>query len=200
VETPFEFADALINKGETVGADWILIDESDVDLELESDFDAEIQRLNKEQNPSLFQKFAKAITARPNSKSEQDKKIEGLNFITRYKYTGSTNPQRDFCKKMMSTDKIYRKEDIVNTDSNLVNAGFGHEGQSYNLFLFKGGARCHHKWVRQTYVSGVKVDVTNPNATTISVAKAEQAGYRVRNPKEVAMMPKDMPNEGFYPN
>jgi hypothetical protein len=200
VETPFEFADALINKGESVGADWILIDESDVDLELESDFDTEIERLNKEQNPSLFQKFVKAITARPNSKSEQDKKIEGLNFITRYKYTGSTNPQRDFCKKMMSTDKIYRKEDIVNTDSNLVNAGFGHEGQSYNLFLFKGGARCHHKWVRQTYVSGVKVDVTNPNATTISVAKAEQAGYRVRNPKEVAMMPKDMPNEGFYPN
>jgi hypothetical protein len=200
VETPFEFADALINKGESVGTDWILIDESDVDLELENDFDAEIERLNKEQNPSLFQKFAKAITARPNSKSEQDKKIEGLNFITRYKYTGSTNPQRDFCKKMMSSDKIYRKEDIVNTDSNAVNAGFGHEGQSYNLFLYKGGARCHHKWVRQTYVSGVKVDVTNPNATTISVAKAEQAGYRIRNPKEVAMMPKDMPNEGFYPN
>jgi hypothetical protein len=200
VETPFEFADALINKGETIGADWILIDESDVDLELENDFDAEIERLNKEQKPSLFQRFAKAITARPNSKSEQDKKIEGLNFITRYKYTGSTNPQRDFCKKMMSSDKIYRKEDIINTDSNIVNAGFGHEGQSYNLFFYKGGPRCNHKWVRQTYVSGVKVDVTNPNATTISVAKAEQAGYRVRNPKEVAMMPKDMPNEGFYPN
>jgi hypothetical protein len=200
VETPFEFADALINKGESVGADWILIDESDVDLELESDFDAEIERLNKEQKPSLFQKFAKAITARPNSKSEQDKKIEGLNFITRYKYTGNPSPQRDFCKKMMSSDKIYRKEDIINTDSNVVNKGFGHNGQSYNLFLYKGGARCHHKWVRQTYVSGVKVDVTNPNATTISVANAEQAGYRVRNPKEVAMMPKDMPNEGFYPN
>ena len=200
VETPFEFADALISKGESVGADWILIDESDVDLELESDFDAEIESLNKEQNPNLFQRFAKAITARPNSKSEQDKKIEGLNFITRYKYTGNPSPQRDFCKKMMSSDKLYRKEDIINTDSNVVNAGFGHLGQSYDIFLFKGGPRCHHKWVRQTYVSGVKVDVTNPNAKEISVAKAEQAGYRVRNPKEVAMMPKDMPNEGFYPN
>ncbi len=199
VETPFEFADVLINKGETVGEDWILIDESEVDLELEDNLDADIERLNKEQNPNLFQRFAKAITARPNAKSEQDKKIEGLNFITRYKYTGNPNPQRDFCKKMMSSDKIYRKEDIINTDSNLVNAGFGHEGQSYNLFLYKGGARCHHKWMRQTYVSGVKVDVTNPNAKDISVAKAEQAGYRIRNPKEVAMMPKDMPNEGFYP-
>jgi len=199
VETPFEFADELISKGETAGEDWILIDESDVDLELESDFDSEIERLNKEQNPNLFQRFAKAITSRPNSKSEQDKKIDGLNFITRYKYTGNPSPQRDFCKKMMSSDKLYRKEDIINTDSNVVNAGFGHDGQSYNLFLYKGGARCHHKWVRQTYVSGVKVDVTNPNATAISIAKAEQAGYRIRNPKEVSMMPKDMPNEGFYP-
>ena len=38
------------------------------------------------------------------------------------------------------------------------------------------------------------------NATAISIAKAEQAGYRIRNPKEVSIMPKDMPNEGFYPN
>jgi hypothetical protein len=201
VETPFEFADALINKGESVGADWILIDESDVDLELENDFDAEIERLNKEQNPSLFQKFARAITALPNSRSKQDEKIGKLKFMTRYRYTGSTNPQRDFCKKMMSADKLYRKEDIINANSNSVNKGFGHNGESYNLFLYKGGPRCHHKWLRQTYVKGVDVNLGDlSNATTISVAKAEQAGYRVRNPKEVAMMPKDMPNEGFYPN
>jgi hypothetical protein len=101
---------------------------------------------------------------------------------------------------MMSADKVYRKEDIVNTDSNAVNAGFGHNGQSYNLFLYKGGPNCHHKWMRQTYVSGVKVDVNNPNAKTISTAAAERAGYRVRNPKEVAMKPIDMPNNGYYPS
>jgi hypothetical protein len=102
---------------------------------------------------------------------------------------------------MMSADKLYRKEDIINANSNAVNKGFGHNGESYNLFLYKGGPRCHHKWLRQTYVKGVDVNLGDlSNATTISVAKAEQAGYRVRNPKEVAMMPKDMPNEGFYPN
>ena len=143
---------------------------------------------------------AKAVTARPNATSEQDKKIGDLRFITRYKYTGDTAGEREFCNKMMSADKVYRKEDIVNTDSNAVNAGFGHNGQSYNLFLYKGGPNCHHKWMRQTYVSGVKVDVTNPNAKTISTAAAERAGYRVRNPKEVAMMPKDMPNNGYYPS
>ena len=29
--------------------------------------------------------------------------------------------------------------------------------------------------------------------------KAEKEGYRVRNPKEVAMKPKDMPYNGFLP-
>ena len=148
-----------------------------------------------------MQRLASTITARPNSKSEQDANIDGIKFYTRYKYTGNPNPQRDFCIKMMGADKIYRKEDIINTNSKAVNDGFGHEGQAYDLFLYKGGPRCHHKWVRQTYVSfeGIKIDVNNPNAVQISTNKAEKAGYRVRNPKEVAMMPKDMPNEGFYP-
>jgi len=199
-ETPFEFADALISKGESVGEDWILIDESEVDLDLEDELDNEIHNLNYPKKKGFFAKLARAVTARPNAKSEQDAKIGELQFITRYKYTGDTAGEREFCNKMMSADKVYRKEDIVNTDSNAVNAGFGHNGQSYNLFLYKGGPNCHHKWMRQTYVSGVKVDVNNPNAKTISTAAAERAGYRVRNPKEVAMKPIDMPNNGYYPS
>lgn len=199
-DTPFEFADALISKGESVGEDWILIDESEVDLDLEDQLDNEIHNLNYPKKKGFFAKLARAVTARPNAKSEQDAKIGELQFITRYKYTGDTAGEREFCNKMMSADKVYRKEDIVNTDSNAVNAGFGHNGQSYNLFLYKGGPNCHHKWMRQTYVSGVKVDVTNPNAKTISTAAAERAGYRVRNPKEVAMKPIDMPNNGYYPS
>lgn len=198
-DTPSALADLLINKGETPPADWVLIDENDVDLEIEAELDAEINALNTPKKKNFLQRLASTITARPNSKSEQDEKINDLNFYTRYKYTGSQSPQREFCQRMMAADKIYRKEDIENTDSNEVNPGFGHNKQKYNLFLYKGGPRCHHKWVRQTYVSSVKIDVNNPNAPTISVAAAEKAGYRVRNPREVAMMPIDMPNEGFYP-
>ena len=33
----------------------------------------------------------------------------------------------------------------------------------------------------------------------VSTNKAEKEGYRVRNPKEVAMKPKDMPYNGFLP-
>jgi hypothetical protein len=39
----------------------------------------------------------------------------------------------------------------------------------------------------------------SPKAKTISTNKAEKAGYRVRNPQQVAMRPIDMPNQGFLP-
>ncbi len=196
-------ADALIDKGEVLGDEWFLIDETEVDLELESELDSEIERLNnKPKNQSLLQKLASTIVSRPNAKSEQDANKDGVRFITRYKYSGDKTGEREFCKKMLSADKIYRKEDIENTKSNDVNFGQGHNGENYNLFLYKGGVNCKHKWLRQTYVSfeNVKIDVTNPNATQISTNKAEQYGYRVRNPKEVAMIPFDMPNHGHHPN
>lgn len=195
-------ADLLIDKGEVLGAEWVLIDESEVDLELESELDAEIEALNNKKKPSLLQKLASTITGRPNAKSEQDENKDGIRFITRYKYSGAEVGEREFCKKMLTADKLYRKEDIENTNSNIVNPGQGHNGEKYNLFLYKGGVNCKHKWLRQTYVSfdNVKIDVNNPNATKISTNKAEKYGYRVRNPKEVAMIPFDMPNNGHHPN
>jgi hypothetical protein len=197
-------ANALIDKGEQLGEEWVLIDETEVDVESEEDLDAEIESLNnpKKKELSLIQKLATAITGRPNAKSSQDENVDGIRFITRYKYSGAESGEREFCNKMLRADKLYRKEDIVNTNSNFVNSGQGHKGLPYDLFLYKGGVNCKHKWLRQTYVSfdNVKIDVTNPNATQISTNKAEKYGYRVRNPKEVAMTPYDMPNHGHHPD
>lgn len=197
-------ADLLIDKGESLGEEWVLIDESEVDMDSEEELDAEIESLNnpKKKELSLIQKLATAITGRPNAKSSQDENVDGIRFITRYKYSGAESGEREFCNKMLRADKLYRKEDIENTNSNFVNAGQGHKGLPYNLFLYKGGVNCKHKWLRQTYVSfdNVKIDVTNPNATKISTNKAEKYGYRVRNPKEVAMTPYDMPNNGHHPD
>ncbi len=199
-----DIANLLIDKGEELGSEWILIDESEVDLDSEEELDKEIESLNnpKKKELSLIQKLATAITGRPNAKSSQDENVDGIRFVTRYKYSGSEVGEREFCKKMLNADKLYRKEDIENTNSNFVNAGQGHKGADYNLFLYKGGVNCKHKWLRQTYVSfeNVKIDVNNPNATQISTNKAEKYGYRVRNPKEVAMTPYDMPNHGHHPD
>jgi hypothetical protein len=193
---------SLIEKGEVLGEEWVLIDETEVDVDSELELDAEIEALNNKKKPSLLQKLASTITGRPNAKSGQDQNIDGVRFITRYKYSGEQTGEREFCKSMLSANKLYRKEDIETTNSNVVNPGQGHDGASYNLFLFKGGVNCKHKWLRQTYVSfdNIKIDVNNPNATQISTNKAESYGYRVRNPKEVAMKPIDMPNNGHHPN
>jgi hypothetical protein len=206
-DTSVDIADSLISKGETLGAEWILIDESEVDQDLEDELDAEIDFLNQKskKDKNLLSKIldlASTITARPNSKSSQDKNIDGIKFITRYKYSGDLVGEREFCNRMLKADKLYRKEDIKQTSSNEVNPGQGHNGNNYDLFLYKGGVNCKHKWLRQTYVSfeNVNIDVTNPNATTISTNKAEKYGYRVRNPKEVSMKPYDMPNNGHHPN
>jgi len=206
-DTSVDLADALTEKGEVLGAEWFLIDESEVDLDAEEELDAEINFLNNKgkKDKNLLSKLvdlASTITGRPNSSSNQDENIDGIRFITRYKYSGDETGEREFCKRMLAADKLYRKEDIEQTSSNEVNPGQGHNGNNYDLFLYKGGVNCKHKWLRQTYVSfdNVNIDVNNPNATTISTNKAEKYGYRVRNDKEVAMKPYDMPNHGHHPN
>ena len=201
-----EIADALIECGEMPNEKWILIDEFEVDLEQEDAIDAEIEMANKPKQ-SLLSKvynFVSTGTANPKAKSEQDKVIDGFQFITRYVYSGETSAKsREFCKKMTAANKVYRKEDIVRMSNQPVNAGWGANGAAtYDIFKYKGGGNCHHKWLRRTYVSfeeGMGIDPTNPNAKTISTNKAEKAGYRVRNPQEVFVRPVDMPHNGFLP-
>ena len=105
---------------------------------------------------------------------------------------------------MVSANKLYRKEDIIAMGEKVVNAGWGPRGaDTYSIWKYKGGGNCHHKWLRKTFkFTGLpkgKGDVTSPKADSISTNKAEREGYRVRNPKEVPMKPKDMPNKGFLP-
>ncbi len=185
-----DIADDLIALGEDVDLEqWELVDERDVDYEQEEALDK-------------MMGFASTGTARPNAKSEQDgENVEGTKFLVRYKYEGSRSPQREFCRKMMSAGKLYRKEDIIRMDNQAVNQGFGPEGAStYSVWLYKGGARCKHKWIRRTYMSkgGVKPDVTSPNAQTISTTKARGKGFRPEaNDPKVAVTPSNMKNKGF---
>lgn len=198
-------ADELINKGEVLGEEWLMIDETEVDYDSEEELDAEINFINnKKEDKSVLSKiweFVSTGTARPNIKSqEQDKTIDGVNFITRYVYSGNLSGEREFCKKMLNADKVYRKEDIVAMEDFAVNAGFGPNGSAnYSIWLYKGGPRCKHKWLRRTYANleGVKIDPTNPTAKPLSNAIAEKFGYRIRNEKEVSMKPADMPTKGY---
>jgi hypothetical protein len=196
-------ADLLIDKGEELSDEWFLIDETEVDYDTEEELDSEINTLNNKKKSTLSKmwKFITSTgTARPNIKDkEQDKVIDGVQFITRYVYSGNLTGQREFCSKMLRAKKVYRKEDIINMGSQVVNSGFGKNGSdSYSVWFFKGGPRCEHKWLRRTYASfETKIDPTNPNAEPLSIATAEKYGYRIRNDKEVSMKPSDMPTKGY---
>jgi len=198
---------ALEDFGEDEDLDeWELIDERKVDYDSEDELDEQIKKLN-EKNPSLLSKiwnFATTGTARPNSKSDQDgKNEEGVQFKVRYQYAPlrASDNSREFCKKMVSAKKIYRKEDIQQMSKRAVNAGWGLNGaDTYDIWLYKGGGDCHHFWMRKTYMakgSKLKPNVGNPNAE-VSVNKAKKEGFKPEvNAKEVAMRPTDMPNNGF---
>jgi len=195
-------ADALIEKGEELGEEWLMIDETEVDYDTEDELDLEIEKINSKKQSTLSKiwQFATTGVARPTNKSEQDKVVDGVNFITRYVYSGNLTGQREFCNKMIRANKVYRKEDIISMGGQVVNAGFGPRGSDvYSVWFFKGGPRCNHRWLRRTYANldGVKIDPTSPKAKPLSNAIAEKYGYRIRNEKEVSMKPSDMPTKGY---
>jgi hypothetical protein len=184
-----------------------LLDVRDVNYDLEDDFDNQVAEWTKELMPkqTTLNKLVNLVrtgSASPNQNSEQDKEIDGLFFKVRYQYVGNNAPERSFCRAMMRASKVYRKEDITRLSGQVVNKGFGEGGSdTYSIWLYKGGPRCHHKWQRRTYVSFNKsASIGSPKTSQISIAKARSYGYRVKNEPEVAMMPNVMPNKGFSPN
>lgn len=195
-------AQALIDMGEDLEENWLLIDEKEVDYDND---DEENELLNKEPKQSLFSKIVNLVStgdARPNITSDQDKNIDGIKFVVRYKYVGLTRTNsRDFCSKMVLANKLYRKEDIKKMDTQIVNEGWGPKGaDTYSVWLYKGGGNCHHRWNKQVYavLSGTALDL--PNQRQIAQAKAEKFGYKITNPDLVAKRPVDMPNYGFLPS
>jgi hypothetical protein len=198
-----QIAQALINLGEDIPENSILIDEYPVDYDLD---DEENETLSKEPKQSLLSKIVNLVSTgdnRPNIRSAQDEVIDGVKFLTRYVYAGAQNAEREFCRKMMTANKIYRKEDIIKMSSESVNPGWGANGaNTYSIWFYKGGGNCHHRWNKQVYAtfSGKAIDVNSKELKQIAVRKAEKLGYVVKNDSKVSERPVDMPNYGFLPS
>ena len=129
-------ADALIEMGEILNEDeWIEIDAIPVTKELE---------INE-----ITLNLARSFASFPNVTSEQDTEL----FKIRYSYEGSLGAQRDFCNKMVSAGRTYRKEDITIAETKVVNPGLGPDGaDNYSIWLYKGGVNCNHFWMRKIYL------------------------------------------------
>ena len=178
---PTELADSLIALGETLDvSEWTMLSSADVDYDTDGDL------------YDLVEFATSTGTARPNSKSAQDSK----EIAIRYRYVGNKSPQREFCRKMMQANKIYRKEDNLQMNKAGINDGFGLGGtNSYSIWLYKGGGRmssnfpqgtCRHKWQREIYLKkGSSLDVNSPLAKTISTSEARRKGYKVPTNKSI---------------
>ena len=131
-----EVADALIELGEVIDEDeWIEVDAIPVTKDLE---------INE-----ITLNLAKSFASFPNVTSDQDTML----FKIRYTYEGAFNAQRDFCNKMVSAGRTYRKEDIILAGSKVVNPGLGPDGaDNYSIWLYKGGVNCKHFWMRKIYL------------------------------------------------
>jgi hypothetical protein len=175
--------DYLTDKGEEMSDEWELIDESPVDYDLEKARDA-------------MWAFARVPSSNPNGKSEQDTEIIKVRYTYAPKSTQESS--RSFCKQMVNAGKVYRKEDIEAASLRAVNPGLGANGaNTYDLFLFKGGARCHHFWSRQTYLKKNNKKISVNQAKKLIREAGVDAKRLPENDKRVAQRPVDMPNEGF---
>lgn len=190
-------ADKLIDLGEDPEDDWILIDQYDVNYD---DDDHENEAIDHILNVSL----TSTGSSRPNSISEQDKRIDDRRYYVRYRYSGDENSNtREFCSKMLRANKLYRKEDIMQMTKQVVNEGWGPRGaDTYSIWLYKGGGSCGHVWRKELYISakGFGLDLKNPFVRDQAWEKAEKAGYKVKNNWKVETMPRDMPYRGFLPD
>ena len=180
LDASWEHLDAL---GEDISDEWELIDESPVDYETEAVKDA-------------LWAFASVPSSNPNGKSEQDTEIIKVRYV--YSPKSVQDDSRSFCKKMVAASKVYRKEDIEAASLRAVNPGLGKGGSNtYDLFLYKGGARCHHFWSRQTYLKKTNKKISINQAKKLIREAGVDAKRLPTNSPKVAQRPIDMPNEGF---
>jgi hypothetical protein len=145
--------------------------------------------------------MASVIPNSPDSISENDNEI----LRTRYRYSPQTTSSnsREFCVKMVGANNLYRKEDIMNADSNVVNPGFGHNGQSYDLFKYKGGVYCNHMFMREIYLNRNNKQLSYYEALNY-IKKLSKSDYdKVKmdsNPSEVGQVANESNNYWKYGN
>jgi hypothetical protein len=124
-----------------------------------------------------LQKFEAVVGAMRGRTADEVKKLNHKNPTNYFKYERvlSGSPDRDFC--MSIEGRYFRRVEIdVLRDTNIE---FGHEGQPYSKWLYKGGPNCVHAW-RKYIAQG---DVLADQGMAEGLA---------------GTAPKSMPNNGYY--
>ncbi len=145
------------------------------------------------------------------SKEDGFSTLDKSMYKVRYKYAKGSSKggeSREFCKEMMnrtSAGIVYRLEDIdkASRDMNFKAAKLPmHNGQKYDLFKFKGGVYCRHKWQQILYKIKKGKEVGSDDLDDYKKTKSIPKSYepKPRGRKQAAKAPVNMPNNGHHPN
>lgn len=188
----YELVHATVDEGELEGEDWEAMLNEQVELSL-----------------------AAVPTDKRNTSSVQDNKWVKVRYayVQGSKRNGSSTgrSQRKFCVAMEASKRLYRKEDILQMQSDGVNSELGHKRQPYSIWKHKGGVNCYHKWERRIYIKREKKDGTpwgggamnGVKKATIAEAKKKHFNPnsgRFKNDKRVAEAQIDRADRGHHPN
>jgi len=209
IDMQTQYSNYLINLGEDESEDYVLIEAEDAT--------GEDINTNYEEILNKSVKLAAVPSSLPLAPSEQDSKI----FKVRYAYVqGATEKDfdrvhdaknhvkgvsRPFCEALFNSNKIFRKEDILQMETDGINKEFGHKKQPYSIWLYAGGINCYHRWERRIYKKMLKKDGERAggdglsNTNKINVNEAVRQGFKLpKNPKDVAEAEILKPNRGAY--
>jgi hypothetical protein len=181
----------LEGKGEHVDmSEWEVLYEEDVDGHESHDV-----AMNKFQQLAFFDNYA-------NPQDKSDWGDSGL-FKLRYKYEGGVRKNsRDFCRVMMRFSNeglLYRYEDIATMSDRGVNGNLAPAGESsYDLFMHKGGAYCHHNWRRVIFFRKTQEGRFLPKSKTGKMENDTRVGNNPNVPQKGAegTRPIDTPTRG----
>ncbi len=182
--------------------EWEIVDERDYGSE-ESYEDWANRLIQKKENFAVNE-----IKSNEDKFSYLDKAIYRVRFkyavgSTKAKKTGKSRP---FCENMMRLSRggfVWRIEDIDNASRSGVNKQLGHKGKKYDLFKFKGGIYCRHKWKEILYRLKQGTELKDGQSLDNDYNKVNSIPKSyVRSPrgiKESKIAPVNMPNQGAYP-
>jgi len=200
----------LAESGEQMSEEYVFVDELDEDSDIDNEDWANY--LINEKKSTLSK-----VKGLLGLKDEIDSKKKGSSFSyldsknglykIRYTYAiGSSkgsSSQRDFCRNMMNmaaSGIVWTIEDIDKASREGVNRELGHKGRSYDLFKFKGGIYCRHKWKKVLYRLESNTEPSE-NLGNYKKTRSIPKSY-MKNPrgsKQAGIAPENMPNRGAYP-
>jgi hypothetical protein len=134
--------------------------------------------------------------------SEQDTERYKVRYF--YAVGSKKDPKgesRLLCRTLIGAKRVYRKEDVEALSSK---GGAEAQGERYSVWLYKGGANCHHRWERRIYrkkltKEGKIYGGGSLNGTDIiNVNQAIRMGFRPeKNDPMVAIAPIETPTRGY---